>query len=667
MDLTERLFVRLLSAIRTLGDPRARRRAAGAVELDPLRRHLELLATAVAGRRVELLLAHGDGGAGGDRLVFPASLDALPTARDNAELAILRAVLGGVVLRDPASARPRRDGAATVLATAAALVRARATLADELPGAHARLAPVLAQLRAQRPALTSLRQPARALEAIMQVALGAPPADLVIAAPELPAAALAALAAGRTLDHQPVASPSAVRPSDATAVDAAATWHDLRTLAEARALPSATPLCGWLGATTETSAASAAPSGAAPGSRGGRERAGRAADLVRRRSLPRRDEAENPLTHSFEKVHTLEKHPGGAKRADGADELEAHGDALDELALDELVRSDTTTAGVYRADVPGVELNAAEDAAPPPAPEALRYDEWDERARTYRRGYCLVNIEHHPAEASVETTARFVRAALTRYRRERAELAERLWRLLAQPRRRGGQPDGPEVDLDAITLRHGDLRHGTTGPDKLYVAQPRHAPDLAVALLLDRSLSSDAWVANQRVLDAGVDALIALGSALPPQIARTSVVAFSSHTRHDCRLAILKAFDAPWTAAERRLAALVPEGYTRIGPALRHTTRLLDREPARRKLLVLLSDGKPTDYDPYEGRHGVADVRQSVAEAARAGVFTFAVALDRGARAHLPRMFGPGGFAVVTRPRELVLAVGHLVRQRLAR
>ncbi|MEZ4358805.1 MAG: hypothetical protein R3B48_01395 [Kofleriaceae bacterium] len=66
-------------------------------------------------------------------------------------------------------------------------------------------------------------------------------------------------------------------------------------------------------------------------------------------------------------------------------------------------------------------------------------------------------------------------------------------------------------------------------------------------------------------------------------------------------------------------------------------------------------------------RAGVFTFAVAVAEAARAGVFTFAVALDRGARAHLPRMFGPGGFAVVTRPPRARPAVGHSVRQRLAR
>lgn len=76
------------------------------------------------------------------------------------------------------------------------------------------------------------------------------------------------------------------------------------------------------------------------------------------------------------------------------------------------------------------------------------------------------------------------------------------------------------------------------------------------------------------------------------------------------------------------MGALTPTGYTRIGPALRHATALLDREPAERKLLRLVTDGKPNDYDRYEGAHGVADVRQATREAAQGGICAHAIGID---------------------------------------
>ena len=97
---------------------------------------------------------------------------------------------------------------------------------------------------------------------------------------------------------------------------------------------------------------------------------------------------------------------------------------------------------------------------------------------------------------------------------------------------------------------------------------------------------------------------MALGDALAAAETELSVAAFSSQTRLDCRFELIKTFAEPWGSARHRLEAVTPRGYTRIGPALRHATELLRERAARRKLLLLLTDGKPNDYDRYEGRHG---------------------------------------------------------------
>lgn len=530
------------------------------------------------------------------------------------------------------------DEPGIALTTLAWLARAQAELDADLPGGAALVTEVAVALRAQRPPLRTLAGPTRALEAAAQVALGRPIAEVT----DAPATAdwLAALAAGE--------------------VTAAA------LVACAGGRIAAVPLVGWLGSAREIGAPTAPPGASQRGSRGGQERAGRAKDRVQRRTLNEAPKEESPLIHSFEKVHTLEKYKGGRKRIDGADDLAAHGDALDELELDEVVRSTTATSGVYRAELVGLDAAGELEEDAPAAIDAILYDEWDEGTHRYRTDWCQVRVERTPARATPEVTARFVRTARVRFQRERAALVSQISRLDDQPHRVGRQSDGPEIDVDAVVDRYGSLRGGTTGPEKLYVAYRRRPPDLAVTLLLDHSLSSDAWVANQRVLDVATGALVALGEALDHVRARTSILAFASHTRRDCRIAVIKNFDASWASAHARLASLEPSGYTRIGTALRHATAVLDREPARRKLLVLLSDGKPTDYDRYEGRYGVADVRRAVAEAATTGVHVFTVALDSRARHHLPQMFGPGGFAVVTRPRDLVQAIGRLYQQRLA-
>jgi nitric oxide reductase NorD protein len=89
----------------------------------------------------------------------------------------------------------------------------------------------------------------------------------------------------------------------------------------------------------------------------------------------------------------------------------------------------------------------------------------------------------------------------------------------------------------------------------------------------------------------------------------------------------------------------------------------LEREPARVRLLLLLSDGKPHDDDEYAGVYGVEDARQAVAEARAAGVHVFCATIDRAGAAYLPRLFGPFGFTVLCDVRELPRRLPELYRR----
>ena len=106
-----------------------------------------------------------------------------------------------------------------------------------------------------------------------------------------------------------------------------------------------------------------------------------------------------------------------------------------------------------------------------------------------------------------------------------------------------------------------------------------------------------------------------------------------------------------------RIAALEPESYTRAGAALRHASTLLMQKPARHRLLLLLSDGKPNDVDEYEGAYGIEDMQQAVVEARLQGIFPFCLTVDRQAAGYLPRIFGAGHYALLPRPELLPTAL----------
>ena len=116
---------------------------------------------------------------------------------------------------------------------------------------------------------------------------------------------------------------------------------------------------------------------------------------------------------------------------------------------------------------------------------------------------------------------------------------------------------------------------------------------------------------------------------------------FSSRRRDPVRVHTLKGFDEAYGAAVRgRIQAIGPGYYTRMGAAIRYATDLLSEQPAGRRLLLLLSDGKPNDLDKYEGRYGIEDTRHAVQQARRQGLTPFCVTIDERGNDYLPHLFG---------------------------
>ncbi|HLW04315.1 MAG TPA: hypothetical protein VKY38_01895, partial [Azoarcus sp.] len=76
--------------------------------------------------------------------------------------------------------------------------------------------------------------------------------------------------------------------------------------------------------------------------------------------------------------------------------------------------------------------------------------------------------------------------------------------------------------------------------------------------------------------------------------------------------------------------------------------------------------GKPNDADVYEGRYGVEDTRRAVEEARVQGVNPFCLTIDRQAASYLPKIFGHGQYALLSRPTELPVVLLDWMRRLLA-
>ena len=371
---------------------------------------------------------------------------------------------------------------------------------------------------------------------------------------------------------------------------------------------------------------------------------------LREKAESRKSERSPFILNRFEKILAMAEMVNVDRPGDDSDDHDSSAaDELDDMTLGE------------RKGRPAAKFHFDLDL-PPEALDRTRltgeytYPEWDYRTATYLPDHCRVLASPAPDTADVPEADADTRSLIRRVRRQFEVLRPRHEMLRAQL-------DGAELDLDAVVRARSDLAAGGQGSDRIHLMSRPQAHALAVTILVDVSLSTDAWFDNRRVLDVEKEALVVLANGLAACGDRHSILTFTSRRRNWVRIETVKDFGEPMGhTVEARIAALKPGFYTRIGPAIRHAAAKLREQPNRRKLLLVLTDGKPNDVDHYEGRFALEDSRRAVTEARRTGVSVFGVTVDREAQAYVPAMFGRNGYAIVSNIARLPAALPAIYR-----
>ena len=322
----------------------------------------------------------------------------------------------------------------------------------------------------------------------------------------------------------------------------------------------------------------------------------------------------------------------------------------------------TPTPGLddYRGSGGGA---APADAAEPLTRDDVVYDEWDYTQHHYRRGAVIVRARpsrEGPSEWA--TTTLQEHAVLVRRVRERFD------RLRARRTRLPREREGDELDLAACVRALVDARTGHAVDDRLYVAVRPARRELAILLLVDVSGSTDTLVTSAlQVIDVEKIALLLAAEALDALGDRYAMLAFSGKGPQSVQLKTIKGFaERNGPIVRGRISALAPEANTRLGAAIRHATSVLDAQSAGHRLLLILSDGKPNDIGGYHDSYGIEDSRQAINEARARDVFPFCLTIDHEDPAYLKRIFGRAGYAILPRPDHLPRVLLDVVRSLLA-
>lgn len=235
--------------------------------------------------------------------------------------------------------------------------------------------------------------------------------------------------------------------------------------------------------------------------------------------------------------------------------------------------------------------------------------------------------------------------------------------------------DGHEIDLEQAIEFVVDKKAGAGSNARFYSRRDKVERSVAAAFLLDMSWSTDDPVRTdsadvpQRIIDVERDATVLIIEALEAIGDAYGIYGFSGYGRHDVSFHTIKDLEESLgRTVKKRVDGITPMRSTRMGAAIRHARAKLEAFPARVKLLILVSDGRPQDQGYGQGRddfhYGVHDTKQALVEVKRAGMVPFVITVDREGPDYLKELCGDIGYEIIgdveSLPRRLPSIYRHL-------
>lgn len=267
------------------------------------------------------------------------------------------------------------------------------------------------------------------------------------------------------------------------------------------------------------------------------------------------------------------------------------------------------------------------------------YPEWDYREQNYRPDWVSLYENLHPAGSPEK---------IDDLLKKHAALAKRLKQLLEllKPQnfvRIRYQEEGSELDLDIAIRSLIDYKSGVTPDPRINMDHKHDGRNIAVTLLLDLSASLDEIPAgcSQTILELSQEAVALLSMAIDELGDPFAIAGFSSNTRHHVRYQHIKGFNEKWDDEVKSRLAAIKAGYsTRMGAAIRHAGHYLGHQQTDKKLLLILTDGEPSDIDTDDHRLLIEDTAMAVKELDQAGIYTYCINLDPDADEYVQDIFG---------------------------
>ncbi len=267
------------------------------------------------------------------------------------------------------------------------------------------------------------------------------------------------------------------------------------------------------------------------------------------------------------------------------------------------------------------------------------YHEWDYNTKTYKADWVSLYETLHPSG-----DAEYIEALLSKH----GALIKKLKRILdllkpQQYVRVRYQEDGSELDLDVAIRSLIDFKGGCNPDPRINMSHKHDGRDIAVFLLLDlsASLADIPDGCQQSLLQLSQEAVALLSMAIEGLGDKFAIAGFSSNTRHEVRYQHIKGYSEHWDDTVKSRLAAMEAGYsTRMGAALRHAAHYIGTQNSDKKLLLVLTDGEPSDIDIDDPRLLIEDAHKAVQELDQEGIYTYCINLDPNADEYVGDIFG---------------------------
>ena len=369
--------------------------------------------------------------------------------------------------------------------------------------------------------------------------------------------------------------------------------------------------------------------------------------------LPGRGPNSTRLAHPQDQEDEQQQSQAGAEQQNqpeegGEEEAEAPQDAEQGDQQDSAKREEVAGYGESSGTAQqSAQKSEQERGGKGSSDKGIPYPEWDYRESRYKRNWAWVQ-EKRLGESNLAETSRLMNQYSNALKRlKKAIQSQKPTRMAPQLR----QLDGDDMDLNAVVSYVAERQAGRSPKADIYKRRELRQREIAVTLLADMSTSIMQHLpeGGGRLVDRVRAGVLLFAESMEEVGDSYSIAGFCSKYRDNVSYYTIKDFDEPLSQDIRSMiGGMSGRLATRMGAAIRHATTSFEGIESRRRLLLILSDGRPEDYDDGGDRRYLhEDTRMAVKEAVSKGVHPFCITVDTMANQYLPQIFGKGHYLVL--------------------